>query len=146
MPSSRMPLVTEIWAKAPSMSRYQRRGFRHELASAIGACINGKSFLFVYIVAAHHGKVRVHLDNFYWLKDEKGLRGLIEGDKVPACFLGDDDSDQVDEFAIELPDVGDWKCAVDDEIERLGVFKLSYLEMLVRIADRRASSLREIKS
>jgi CRISPR-associated endonuclease/helicase Cas3 len=137
---------TEIWAKAPSMSRYQRRGFRHELASAIGACINGKSFLFVYIVAAHHGKVRVHLDNFYWLKDEKGLRGLIEGDRVPACFLGDDDTDQVDEFAIELPDVGDWKCAVDDEIERLGVFKLSYLEMLVRIADRRASALREIQS
>jgi hypothetical protein len=48
--------------------------------------------------------------------------------------------------AIELPDVGDWKCAVDDEIERLGVFNLSYLEMLVRIADRRASALREIKS
>jgi CRISPR-associated endonuclease/helicase Cas3 len=137
---------TEIWAKAPSMSRYQRRGFRHELASAIGACINGKSFLFVYIVAAHHGKVRVHLDNFYWLKDEKGLRGLIEGDRVPACFLGDDDTDQVDEFAIELPDVGDWKCAVDNEIDRLGVFKLSYLEMLVRIADRRASAFREIQS
>jgi CRISPR-associated endonuclease/helicase Cas3 len=135
---------TEIWAKAPSMSRYQRRGFRHELASAIGACINGKSFLFVYIVAAHHGKVRVHLDNFYWLKDEKGLRGLVEGDKVPACFLGDDDSAQVDEFAIKLPDVSDWKCAVNDLIDNLGVFKLSYLETLVRIADKRASALWKI--
>jgi CRISPR-associated endonuclease/helicase Cas3 len=135
---------TEIWAKAPSMSRYHRRGFRHELASAIGACINGKSFLFVYIVAAHHGKVRVHLDNFYWLKDEKGLRGLVEGDKVPACFLGDDDSDQVDEFAIKLPDVSDWKCAVNDLIDDLGVFKLSYLETLVRIADKRASALWKI--
>jgi CRISPR-associated endonuclease/helicase Cas3 len=133
----------DIWAKAPSMSHYQRRGFRHELASAIGALVNGKSFLFAYIVVAHHGKVRVHLDNFYWLKDEQGLRGLIEGDKVPACFLGNDDSDQVDEFLIELPDIGDWKCAVNDLIENLGVFKLSYLETLVRIADRRASKLRE---
>jgi CRISPR-associated endonuclease/helicase Cas3 len=133
---------TEIWAKAPTMSRYQRRGFRHELASAIGALVNGKSFLFAYIVVAHHGKVRVHLDNFYWLKDEQGLRGLIEGDKVPACFLGNGDSDQVDEFLIELPDIGDWKCAVNDLIENLGVFRLSYLETLVRIADRRASELR----
>jgi hypothetical protein len=70
----------------------------------------------------------------------------VEGDKVPACFLGDDNFDRVDGFAIELPDVGDWKCAVDDEVDRLGVFKLSYLEMLVRIADRRASAFREIQS
>ena len=135
-----------IWAKAPTMSRYQRRGFRHELASAIGALLNGKPFLFAYIVAAHHGKVRVRLDNFYWLKEERGLRGLIEGDLVPACFLGDASSDRVDEFMVELPDIGDWKYEVDKQVERLGVFKLSYLETLVRIADRRASSLREIKA
>ena len=134
-----------IWAKAPTMSRYQRRGFRHELASAIGALLNGKPFLFAYIVAAHHGKVRVRLDNFYWLKEERGLHGLMEEDRVPACFLGDNPSDRVNEFVVELPDIGDWKYEVDKQVERLGVFKLSYLETLVRIADRRASSLREIK-
>jgi CRISPR-associated endonuclease/helicase Cas3 len=133
---------TEIWAKAPSMGRYERRGFRHELASAIGALINGKCFLFAYIVVAHHGKVRVRLDNFHWLKDERGLRGLIEGDTVPTCFLGENTSDKIEGFTIELPDIGEWKCAVNDEIDKLGVFKLSYLETLVRIADRRASSRR----
>ncbi len=136
----------DIWAKAPSMSRYQRQGFRHELASAIGALLNGKSFLFAYIVAAHHGKVRSDIDNFHWLKNEPGLRGLLEGDQVPTCCLGDDDADQVSGFMIELLDPSDWKCAVNKEIKNLGVFKLSYLETLVRIADRRASILREINS
>ncbi len=137
---------TDIWAKAPAMSHYQRRGFRHELASAIGALIHGKSFLFAYIVAAHHGKVRMRLDNFYWLKDEKGLRGLIVGDKVLACFLGSDAAGEevkIDEFSIDFSHIEDWEICVSDEIENLGVFKLSYLETLVRIADRRASALRE---
>ncbi len=136
----------EIGAKAPSMRRYQRQGFRHEFASAIGALMHGKDFLFAYIVAAHHGKVRVRVDNFYWLKDEKGLRGLMVGDKVPFCSLGNDASDRevrIDEFSIDFPDCGEWKQSVDREIEKLGVFKLSYLETLVRIADRRASALRE---
>jgi CRISPR-associated endonuclease/helicase Cas3 len=138
---------TDVWAKSPSMSHYQRRGFRHELASAIGALIQGKSFLFAYIVAAHHGKVRVQLDNFYWLKEEKGLRGLIAGDIIPPCSLGNDASGsevKIDEFSISLPDAGEWKIHVEKEIENLGVFKLSYLETLVRIADRRASALRQI--
>jgi CRISPR-associated endonuclease/helicase Cas3 len=137
----------DIWAKAPSMSHYQRRGFRHEFASAIGALINGKDFLFAYIVAAHHGKVRVRIDNFYWLKEEKGLRGLKVGDRVYSCSLGNDGLDRevkIDEFSIDLPDTGEWKIHVEQEIEKLGVFKLSYLETLVRIADRRASALREI--
>ena len=130
------------------MSNYQRRGFRHELASAIGALIHGKSFLFAYIVAAHHGKVRVRIDNFYWLADEEGLRGLMVGDKLPLCSLGNDAAGEevkINEFSIDLPSTGEWKQSVDEEIEKLGVFKLSYLETLVRIADRRASSLREIK-
>jgi CRISPR-associated endonuclease/helicase Cas3 len=137
--------ITDICAKAPNMTRYQRRGFRHELASAIGALINGKGFLFAYLVAAHHGKVRVRLNNFHWLKNEQGLRGLRDGDKISTCFLGENNSDRVEGFTIKLRYVEDWKCFVDDEIDRLGVFKLSYLETLVRIADRRASALREIQ-
>jgi CRISPR-associated endonuclease/helicase Cas3 len=138
---------TEIGAKAPSMKQYQSKGFRHELASAIGALMHGKDFLFAYIVAAHHGKIRVRVDNFFWLKDEKGLRGLMVGDKVRSCSLGNDVSGnevKIDEFLIDLPDSGEWKQSVEREIENLGVFKLSYLETLVRIADRRASALREI--
>ena len=129
------------------MKQYQSKGFRHELASAIGALMYGKAFLFAYIVAAHHGKIRVRVDNFCWLKDEKGLRGLMVGDKVCSCSLGNDASGnevKIDEFLIDLPDSGEWKQSVAQEIENLGVFKLSYLETLVRIADRRASALREI--
>jgi CRISPR-associated endonuclease/helicase Cas3 len=138
----------EFWAKSPreNFKKYRRVGFRHELASAIGAIVHGKSFLFAYIVAAHHGKVRCNIENFYWLKDEKPLRGLINGDKVPACSLGNNSGDQIPEFVIDLSIHTDWKRNVDNEIEELGVFKLSYLETLVRIADRRASILREIKN
>jgi CRISPR-associated endonuclease/helicase Cas3 len=139
-------------AKAQSMRRYQRRGFRHELASAVGALINGKSFLFAYIVAAHHGKIRVKLSNFdwlqdeYWLKKEQGIHGLVQQDQVPNCSLGDNTSDQIDEFKIDLKYLDNWKNNVKKEIDNIGVFKLSYLETLVRIADRRASKLKEFKS
>ncbi len=141
----------QIWAKAESMRRYQRRGFRHELASAVGALVNGKSFLFAYLVAAHHGKIRVKLNNFdwlqdeYWLKKEQGLHGLVQQDKVPNCSLGKNVSDQIDEFKIDLAYLDNWEANVKKEISNLGVFKLSYLETLVRIADRRASKLRELK-
>jgi CRISPR-associated endonuclease/helicase Cas3 len=141
----------QIWAKAKSMKNYQRRGFRHELASAVGALINGKSFLFAYIVAAHHGKIRVKLSNFdwlqdeYWLKKEQGLHGLVQQDQVPNCSLGSNASDQIDEFKIDLKYLDNWENNVKEEISNLGVFKLSYLETLVRIADRRASKLKELK-
>jgi hypothetical protein len=90
------------------------------------------------------GLLLLKLNNFHWLKNERGLRGLIEGDRVPACFLGENNSDRVEGFTIELRYVSDWKCSVNDLIDNLGVFKLSYLETLVRIADRRASALHEI--
>jgi hypothetical protein len=48
---------------------------------------------------------------------------------------------KIGEFSIDFSHVENWKIRVDDEIEKLGVFKLSYLETLVRIADRRASNL-----
>jgi hypothetical protein len=76
------------------------------------------------------------------------LRGLIGGDRIYPCSLGNDalgEEVKIDEFSIDFSHVEDWKICVDDEIEKLGVFKLSYLETLVRIADRRASALREIK-
>jgi len=52
----------DIWAKSKGkMMRYQRPGFRHELSSAIAMLLNGHSDLAAYLVAAHHGKVRLSI-------------------------------------------------------------------------------------
>jgi hypothetical protein len=64
---------------------------------------------------------------------------------VPNCSLGDNTSDQINKFEIDLTYLDNWENNVKKEIDNLGVFKLSYLETLVRIADRRASKLKELK-
>ncbi|PZO13930.1 MAG: CRISPR-associated endonuclease Cas3'' [Leptolyngbya foveolarum] len=48
-----------IGAKGKFKKRYERCGFRHELASALARDeTHNKPFYFAYLVAAHHGKVR----------------------------------------------------------------------------------------
>jgi CRISPR-associated endonuclease/helicase Cas3 len=49
-----------VWAKTARRGiRYERRGFRHELASALAMLENGFPNLAAYLVASHHGKVRI---------------------------------------------------------------------------------------
>ena len=62
MTSDRRELVSaELWAKSAQKTQIQgqRRGFRHELVSALVALQLGEDFLLVYLIAAHHGKVRM---------------------------------------------------------------------------------------
>lgn len=132
----------ELMAKAPKMSHYQRPGFRHELASAIGALIQGKDFEFAYLVAAHHGKCRIQIKNFHFAPDTIGLRAICDGDRLPACHLGY--GVKLPEIKLELIDPEDWKNAALALMEDHGVFRLAYLETVVRIADWRASRWRAI--
>lgn len=124
----------QLWAKTPykrgDRLRYERQGFRHEFASARLALQSGEPFLLVYLVAAHHGRVRLSLPHFY---------GCEAGDVVPAQDLGADV--QIEETAIRLPEALDWEDQVYQLLDELGPFRLAFLETVVRAADWKASAL-----
>lgn len=55
--------VDELWAKSGVKCRlsHTRKYFRHELASALAAFQQGLPFETAYLVASHHGKVRLSI-------------------------------------------------------------------------------------
>ena len=126
-----------VGAKGHFTKQYARRGFRHELASALAALYHGKPFYFIYLVAAHHGKVRYTIAPMPW--ETNTYRGIELGETLPAADLGDK---IVGDSQLNIPDDDAdhwWKREVDSLIESLGVFRLAYLETLVRAADAQAS-------
>jgi len=85
-----------VWAKTDLRNvKYGRKGFRHELASALAMVTNKLSDLAAYLAAAHHGKVRLSIRS---LPHEKGpddptvrfARGVWEGDVLREVDLGED--------------------------------------------------------
>jgi len=157
--SDRKPQTREIWAK--SARRAGRlpddRRFRHELASAVALLrLNGSlplsdgiADLTCYLVAAHHGKVRLVVrpapEEAPPADAPAGARvvlGIVDGEALPAL---DTPYGPLPATTLEL-DVLDarpsWTaraCALRDD-PALGPFRLAFLEALVRIADWRASA------
>lgn len=142
------PDTHEVWAKSGSRysGRHSRTGFRHELVSALVALQHGEPDLLVYLVACHHGKVRVSIDPLPWeerLPNTRSTRGVVEGDLVPAIDLGFDAL--TNECVLGIPPAygeNSWSEIV--ELARnesgLGDFRLAFLETLVRNADEIASN------
>jgi CRISPR-associated endonuclease/helicase Cas3 len=145
------------WAKSDGKHHAPnpRRFFRHELASALAWLAAGKSDLGGFVVAAHHGKVRLSLRARPGEEpppDGDGrvrfAHGVYEGDVLPAVDLGDGvvvPEQRLSLACMELGGGGDgasWADRMLRLLERLGPFRLAYLEMLVRIADWRASAKR----
>jgi len=142
------------WAKADQLaSKYSRKGFRHEMASALVMLQNSLSNLAAYLVAAHHGKVRLSLRSIPGETRPENpsvrfARGVWDGDILPECNLGD--GTMSPETAIDLSyiDFGEgprgesWlsrTIALRDD-KKIGPFRLAYLEAILRAADWRASS------
>ena len=125
-----------VWAKGHFSKRYMRRGFRHELASALAALYHGKPFYFAYLVAAHHGKVRCTIAPMPW-ELSNTYRGIESGDVLPATDLG---NEFIEASQLNVPDVGWWKEEVYELTKNIGVFRLAYLETLIRAADVQASA------
>lgn len=142
-----------VWAKSGSRTRHSRRGFRHELASALAWLSEGEGDdrdLVGYLLAAHHGKVRLSLRALP--TDQKPpdtrirhARGVWDGERLPDVNLGDGFV-----FASTLLSLGPMRMGRHDGqpswVERVialrnryGPFRLAYLEALVRAADVRAS-------
>ncbi len=131
---------------------HPRPQFRHELAGALASLQAGQPDLVCYLVAAHHGKVRLSIRSMPEEKvppepDCRFARGIWEGDTLPPCDLGGENNRQ-DEIILNLEpmELGRNKDGKPSWLERtltlrdqLGPFRFAYLEMLVRAADCRAS-------
>ncbi|MGH8870670.1 MAG: type I-G CRISPR-associated helicase/endonuclease Cas3g [Acidimicrobiia bacterium] len=144
------------WAKSAKGrgGRYDRRYFRHELASALALLDAGSNALediaerdlVCYLVASHHGRVRL---GFRPLPDEQPLPdgtivalGVHDGELLPQVSVpgGAVPASTMDlsVMAIGASDDGpSWAARMLSLRDRpdLGPFRLGFLEAIVRLAD-----------
>jgi CRISPR-associated endonuclease/helicase Cas3 len=143
-------------AKSPCKGRHSRKFFRHELASMLGwlAQHDGDpdADLVAYLIAAHHGKVRMSLRAMPTETADKAIkrfaRGVWEGDTLPALeFDGERSAETTLKLALmeigEGPQGPSWTERVLKLMDQYGPFRLAWLETLVRLADWRASALEQ---
>ncbi len=144
------------WAKSEKAGQHKRRHFRHELVSLLAWLREhdgGRDDdLVAYLVAAHHGKLRVFAYPYpgETSEERRTILGVMQGDELPAVEVDDDERSPAFNVDLALFDVGsangsatwaDRVLAMRDDA-KLGPFRLTFLESLVRVADWRASELR----
>lgn len=162
----REKLRQSLWAKSGVQGRirYSRKHFRHEVASALlliqnphllGGISEDERDLVTYLVAAHHGKVRLSIRS---LSDEtvpweagysletRYARGIWDGDDIPEVDLGNGQTVPPTALDLSPMEIGGGFSWLERMLslldgEDLGPFRLGYLEALVRIADWRASQM-----
>ena len=150
-----------LWAKSGHRRRLvhmQRPHFRHELASALAWLTHAGKMgsqdvdLVAYLIACHHGKVRLSIRSLPGepAPPEPGrlfARGLWQDDTIPIVELPN--GTLVGPFAVDLSPmqlgVGSWldRMLTLRDAPNLGPFRLGLLEAIVRIADWRASAEEE---
>jgi CRISPR-associated endonuclease/helicase Cas3 len=152
-------------AKAPSGSTkygvegfwkrgYNRNHFRHELATGLAMLQQENlSDLAAYLAATHHGKVRLSIRS---LPNERRpddarkrfARGIWDGDLLPETDLGGGVVASAVTLSLEPMELGIGQNGQPSWAERvlrlrddphLGIFRLAFLEALLRAADWRAS-------
>ena len=130
------------------------RSLRHELASALAWLLKGpvdaERDLVVYLIAAHHGKVRLSIRS---LPEETGnpktpdalyARGVWQDDILPAVSLGEFTTPEIT-LDLSCMKMGEgehgpsWLARTVALRDRLGPFRVAFLETLLRAADARAS-------
>jgi CRISPR-associated endonuclease/helicase Cas3 len=130
---------------------HARPHFRHELVSALALLRMGTSDLAVYLAACHHGKVRLSIralpgESKPDQPDARYARGIWDGDALPEADLGE--GVVVPAMSLDLEPLllgvsgngtRSWLERMIALRDRLGIFRLAYLESLIRAADVRAS-------
>lgn len=142
-----------LWAKSDHFEgRPSRSGFRHELASALAFLQHHPRSLVVdlsaYLIAAHHGKVRLSIRSLPSEQrppdQRRFARGVWDGDILPQAQLGPEV--YIPETPLSLSPLS---LGQDSWLERtlqlrdhpdLGPFRLAILETLLRLSDQRASA------
>lgn len=152
------------WAKSDSRGRLvyrmchregapRRDFFRHELASMLGWLAQHESQLnadlIAYLIAAHHGKVRMSLRAMPTEQAQPAVkrfaRGVWEGDVLPALDFDGERSAEIT-LKLALMEIGEgeqgpsWTERTLKLLDEHGPFRLAWLETLVRLADWRASA------
>jgi CRISPR-associated endonuclease/helicase Cas3 len=128
-----------------------RKHFRHELASALALLQTGASNLTIYLAACHHGKVRLGIravpgEEKPKTEDPLYARGIWQDDPLSSVDLGDGVIKAKVKLNLEPMLLGATTDGARSWLERmialrdeLGVFRLAFLECLIRAADVRAS-------
>lgn len=141
-----------VWEK--QVGPPPRPFFRHELASALAfiAQHDGEdgADLIAFLIAAHHGKVRMGLRSIPGEAAPQGAdrlfaRGVWAGDTVPEVRAGDEVS-AATTLSLDLMRMGEsadgrpsWSARTIRLLEEHGPFRLAFLEAIVRLADWKAS-------
>jgi CRISPR-associated endonuclease/helicase Cas3 len=144
-----------LWAKSDELGHHERRFLRHELAGALALRELNGAFelpardLTIYLVAAHHGRVRLSIRPAPGeTQPEAGecrfALGIIEGESLPAVEtpLGRVAETTLDLGCMELGAEGSWTSAAVAlrDAPDLGPFRLAFLEATLRMADWRAGA------
>lgn len=151
-----------LWAKSPCRMRHARPHFRHELASMLAWLeqhgSEPDSDLIAYLIAAHHGKVRLSLRSLPGETEPteplgpRFARGVWEGDQLPAMDIGDHERVGATRVRLDIMELGEgamgpsWTARVQRLLKTYGPFRLAWLEMLVRVADWRASRKEQVEA
>ncbi|MFP4203697.1 MAG: CRISPR-associated endonuclease Cas3'' [Opitutales bacterium] len=158
--------------KNPPEDDNRRPHFRHELASALGVLLPGSGFplnndetesfsrdLAAYLIAAHHGKVRLSIRSMpdEWAPpqteaaaERRFARGVWDGDELPKVNLGNSTTPNSVILSLEPMELGlgerepfrdqpSWAERALILRDSLGPFRLAFLETILRAADGRAS-------
>ena len=148
-----------LLAKTVKSTKHERAYFRHELASALAVLAHDawsrSADLIAYLVAAHHGKVRMNLRA---LPREQAppdsprsgarfARGVWEGDELQPLDLGGGERWAGGRLTLSTMELGwdettqeSWTERTRALLTRFGPFLLAWMEALVRLADWRASA------